>query len=107
MIDARTDGVKLPYLRKQELAEMLGISKATVQQRIGEMEASGRYSPYAVLRDGRVVEINALAFIDWLKYRRMWADKHLRKYIPEYSAEKVARSLGWKIDKVSLRRVAV
>ena len=101
------EGVKLPYLCKRELAETLGISKATVQQRVGEMEASGRYDAYCVIRDGQIVMVNILCFTDWMKYRRMWSDKNLRKYIPEYSAENVARSLGWKIDKVSLRRIAI
>ena len=96
-----------PYKCKKDLADILGVSRSTVQQRIGEMEASGRYDAYCVIRDGQIVMVNILCFTDWMKYRRMWADKNLRKYIPEYSAEKVARSLGWKIDKVSLRRVAV
>lgn len=101
------EGVKLPYLRKGELAEMMGVSRATIQQRIGEMEASGRYGPYAILRDGQIVQINVLCFIDWLRYRRFWTDKRLRKYIPEYNAENVAQAMGWKIDKVSLRRVRI
>lgn len=101
------EGVKLPYLCKRELAETLGISKATVQQRVGEMESCGRYGPYAILRDGQILQINVLAFVDWLKYRRLWQDKNLKKYVPDFVPQKVAESMGWKIDKVSLRRVAV
>lgn len=96
-----------PYKCKKDLADLLGISKATIQQRIGEMETSGRYDPYAVIRDGQIVMINVLCFIDWMRYRRLWQDENLRKYIPEYNAENVARAMGWKIDKVSLRKVAV
>lgn len=107
MIGARTEGVKLPYLRKHELAEKLGISAATVRQRVGEIEASGRYDPYCVLRDGQVIEINALVFIDWLRYRRHWQDKNLRKHIPPFDAKQVAAQMGWEITKVSLRRVEI
>lgn len=101
------EGVKLPYLRKHELAEKLGISAATVRQRVGEMEASGRYGPYAVLRDGQLVQINVLCFVDWLKFRRAWSDKNLRKYVPAFDPQAVAESFGWKIDRVSLRKVAI
>jgi DNA-binding Lrp family transcriptional regulator len=99
--------VILPYRRKRELADLLGISPATVQQRCGEMETSGRYGPYAVIRDGQVLLINTLCFVDWMRYRRELIDTNLRKYVPPFDAEAVARSMGWKIDKVSLRRVAV
>ena len=101
------DQYNLPYMNKKRLAETFDISKATVQQRIGEMESCGRYGPYAILRDGQILQINVLAFVDWLKYRRLWQDKNLKKYVPEFVPQKVAESMGLKNDRVSLRRVAI
>lgn len=101
------DQYNLPYMNKKRLAETFDISKATVQQRCGELETSGRYGPYAVLRDGQIVLINVLCFIDWMKYRRLWLDKNLKKYVPEYEPEAIVKQMGMKIDKVSLRRVAI
>lgn len=101
------NAVKVPYANKKELAEMLDISKATIQQRIGEMEASGRYDSYTVIRDGQILLVNILSFLDWMKYRRYLQDKNLKKYVPEYNPQKVAESMGWKIDRVNLRKVAI
>lgn len=99
--------LKIPYMNKQELSDAFSLSRSTIQHRVGEMEASGRYNDYCVIRDGQILMANVLCFADWMRYRRMWQDKNLRKYVPDYNAETVARSLGWSVDKVSLRRIAI
>lgn len=101
------EGLNVPYMNKRELSEAFSLSRATIQNRVGEIEASGRYGNYAILRDGRILLVNALVFIDWLRYRRHWQDKNLRKHIPPFDAKQVAAQMGWKITKVSLRRVEI
>lgn len=94
-----------PYKSKSALANDLGISKSTVHIRAAELEKhTDRYGDLAVIRDGQIVLINALCFIDWMRYRRELLDPGLAKYVPDFEPEKLARSMGWKIDRVSLRR---
>jgi len=98
-----------PYLKKEALAQQLGISKSTVHVRAIEMEekARGRYGPYAVIRDGQVVLVNALALLDWMKYRRRLLDGRQAKHVPDYDPEKIARGMGWEVTQISLRRPKV
>lgn len=99
--------INYPYKSKKDIADIFGLSRATVQQRVGEIEASGRYGPYSTLRDGQILLVNTLVFIDWLKYRRSWNDQNLRKYVPEFNAEEVVRAMGMRVDRVALRKVKV
>ena len=64
-----------PYKSKSALANDLGISKSTVHIRAAELEQQkDRYGDLAVIRDGQIVLINSLAFLDWLRYRRELLD---------------------------------
>lgn len=98
-----------PYRSKAGLADALGISKSTVHVRTAEMQkmARDRYGDYAVIREGQIVLVNALAFIDWMRYRRELLDRNLAKHVPPYDPEALAKSMGWKIEAVSLRRPKV
>lgn len=98
--------IKFPYKNKSELALALGISKTTVHLRSRELEekSGDRYGNYAVIREGQIVLINALCFLDWMKWRRDLLEPSLAKYVPPFDAEKLAKSMGWQIDKVTLRR---
>lgn len=98
-----------PYRSKAGLADALGISKSTVHVRTAEMQkmARNRYGDYAVIREGQIVLVNALAFIDWMRYRRELLDKNLSKHVPPYDPEALAKSMGWKIERVALRRPAI
>lgn len=91
-----------PYRTKADLAEELGISKSTVHVRAEEMEKSGRYGAYAVIRDGNLVLINILSFLDWMKYRKQLMDRNMAKYVPRYSARNVAEQMGW--DMTTIRK---
>lgn len=87
-----------PYRQKAQIAEEFGLSPSTVQARVKEIEKeveSGRYNAYAIIRDGRLLLINVLVFIDYMKYRKMLLDKNARKYAPEFRPELLIQCIGW------------
>ena len=87
-----------PYMHKKQLAEEFHISEGTVHNRLREIEdeiKSGRYNDYAVIRDGKLVLVNVLVFLDFLKYRKMLQDSHARKYTPDFRPENLVQIIGW------------
>lgn len=87
-----------PYEPKQQLADEFNICKTTVFTRIKEIEKeieAGRYSNYAIIRDGKIVLVNVLVFIDYLTYRGMLRDKNARKHVPPFKPDVIARDIGW------------
>lgn len=87
-----------PYEHKEQIAREFGISKATVDNRLKEIEKeikNGRYDDHAIIRDGKLVLINMIVFIDYLTYRRQLRDRNARKYTPEFRPEKIVRDIGW------------
>lgn len=87
-----------PYMHKEQIAQEFNISKGTVYSRMKEIEnevKNGRYNDYAIIQDGKLVLINVLVFIDYLKYRKMLLDKNARKYVPEFHPEKLIQMIGW------------
>lgn len=87
-----------PYMHKEQLAQEFGITKATVYNRMKEIQTeikNGRYNDYAVIQDGKLVLINVLVFIDYLTYRKMLLDRNARKYVPEFHPEKLIQMIGW------------
>lgn len=87
-----------PYMHKDQLAREFNISKATVHNRMQEIQkevTAGRYNDYAIIQDGKLVLINVLVFVDYLKYRRMLQDKNARKSVPEFHPEKLVQIMGW------------
>lgn len=84
------------YASKGDLADMLGISKGTVQNRLEEIKSEKRYTmkDRAVIEDGNIVRINLLVFLDYMTNRRWLMDKNLRKRVPPYNPEEVALSIG-------------
>lgn len=91
-----------PYRTKKDLATELGISKSTVYDRMREIEdqIGKRYGAYALINDGNIVLINVLVFLDWLKYRKQLLDRNMKKYVPPFSAKKVAEQMGWDMTKI-------
>lgn len=98
--------IRFPYMNKSELALALGISKTTCHIRSNEMQEYGkdRYGDLAVIRDGQIVLVNSLCFLDWMGHRRELMEPSLAKYVPEFDAKKLAQSMGWEIDRITLRR---
>lgn len=87
-----------PYMPKDKIAQEFSLSKSTVQSRVKEIEEQvkkGRYSDYAIIRDGGILLINVLVFIDYLEYRQMLKSKNARKLAPEFQPEKIVHILGW------------
>lgn len=99
------NAIKYPYASKSGIASALSISRSTVHIRAAELEQQkDRYGDLAVIRDGQIVLVNGLCFIDWLRYRRELLDPGLAKFVPPFDPEGLAKSMGWKIDRISLRR---
>ncbi len=84
-----------PYKTKKQMAEEFSLSPGTIQSRIKEIEQQPRYGKYAVLRDGRIVLVNYLAFIDWLRWRKFLTDKNAKKVVPDYDPQRIAMDIGW------------
>ena len=86
-----------PYMRKEQLTKEFQISAGTVRTRLFEIEdeiKTGRYNDYAIIRDGNIVLINVLVFIDYLTYRRQLLDRNARKYAPAFHPEKLVQMIG-------------
>ena len=85
-------------MHKKQLAKEFHISEGTVHNRLREIEEeikNGRYNDYAVIRDGKLVLVNVLVFLDFLKYRKMLQDSHARKYTPDFHPENLVQIIGW------------
>lgn len=87
------------YRKMDDLAARYGIAKRTVQNRICEMHEedrkSGRYKDRATINDGKIVLVNELAFLDWLKYRGQLQEKNARKYTPRFDPAAWMETLGY------------
>ena len=94
-----------PYKTKTAVAEALGISKSTVHVRAEEMAHSGRYGDFCIIQDGNLVLINALCFLDWLRYRRELMDSNLKKRVPDFRPVEIATEMGWKVPTLKSWRV--
>lgn len=87
-----------PYMRKEQLAKEFQIGAGTVRTRLLEIEGeikTGRYNDYAVIRDGNIILINVLVFIDYMTYRQQLLDRNARKYTPAFHPEKLVQMIGW------------
>ena len=93
-----------PYRKKADLAADLGLSKSTVHIRAEEMAQSGRYGQYCIIRDGNIILINVLCFLDWLRYRRELLDSNLKKYVPAFEPIAVAKQMGWETPELKVWR---
>ena len=89
-----------PYMTKEHLAELLSCTKVTINTRMKEIEEevkNGRYGQHAIIRDGGIVLINYLVWIDYLRWRKQLKEKNLRKLVPKFDAYEVAKEIGWYI----------
>ncbi len=90
------------YATKAEIARMFKVSSPTVYSRVEgvKKEIGKRYNKYAILDN----MISIAVYIDYEKYKKMLADKNLRKYVPEFdksAAEQyISRTKSKKADKV-------
>lgn len=84
-------------LSKNAIAENYHMCIRTVENRIKEIvtDYKDRYGDFAVIKHGTLVLVNVLAFADFLAYRDRLKDKNLRKNVPPYNPEEVAKQLGY------------
>ena len=87
-----------PYISRAGISDQLNISKPTVDNRIREIKEqikAGRYNDLAVIKDGGVVLVNYLVFIDYMANRQKLLEKNLARTVPAFRPKKVAESIGW------------
>lgn len=87
-----------PYMSRANISRQLGISIPTVDKRVREIKKeiqNGRYDEISVIKDGGIVLINYLVFIDFESNRQKLKEPNLRKLVEPYDAGKIAREIGW------------
>lgn len=88
-----------PYKTKKQIANEFDLSPDTIKTRMHEMEKEEeRYGRMAVIRDGGIVLINYLAFLDYISNRTLLTNKNTRKHVPPYDPSQIARDIGWYAD---------
>ena len=87
-----------PYISRANIADQFDISLSSVDKRIKEIKQEiekGRYSTNSVIKDGGIVLVNYLVFIDYEINRQKLLDSNARKYAEPYKPSKIAREIGW------------
>jgi len=90
---------------KKELAEMTGLSKRTIEDRLNEIRKEslpgGRYDGMLLTtkKDGGIVWINYLVWVDYEFHRERLQEPNLRKNVPAYSPYRLAWEMGYYADK--------
>ena len=89
-----------PYMLQKTLADYFGLSLATVQARLKEIDSliGHRYHDTAVIRDGNLVLANVLAFIDYEMYRKRLLNPATAKYVPPFDPVNIRRDLGFGVS---------
>ena len=85
------------YKTKEELKIEWSICTTTIDTRLKEIEdevLKGRYPSNSVIRDGGIVRVNHLVFIDYMTNRQRLLQPNLRKYVEPFNAYEIARSIG-------------
>lgn len=81
-----------PWMPRCVLAQQMGISPRTVDERMRELKESNRYGDLACIKDGGLVLINYLAFVDFVSNREKIRNKIP---VPPYDPRKIAKEMGW------------
>ena len=85
------------YKTKEELKIEWSICTTTIDTRLKEIEdevLKGRYPGNSVIRDGGIVRVNHLVFIDYMNNRQRLLQPNLRKYVEPFNAFEIAKSIG-------------
>ena len=85
------------YKTKEELKIEWSICTTTIDTRLKEIEdevLKGRYPSNSVIRDGGIVRVNHLVFIDYMNNRQRLLQTNLRKYVEPFNAFEIAKSIG-------------
>lgn len=81
-----------PFVSKTVLANQIGVSTKTVDNRAREMKNSGRYPEPTIIKDGGLVLINYLAFIDYIEKRER-IQNGIK--VDNFDPKELARAMGW------------
>lgn len=85
------------YKSKAELRIEWSICNTTIDSRLKEIESEckkGRYPSNSVIRDGGIIRVNHLVFIDYMYNRQRLLEPNLRKYVEPFNAYEIARDIG-------------
>lgn len=85
------------YKSKAELKIEWDICNTTIDSRLKEIEnevLNGRYPNNSVIRDGGIIRVNHLVFIDYMYNRQKLLEPNLRKYVEPFNAYEIARDIG-------------
>ena len=85
------------YKSKAELKIEWGICNTTIDTRLKEIEQEvqcGRYPNNSVIRDGGIIRVNHLVFIDYMYNRQRLLEPNLRKYVEPFNAYDIAKNIG-------------
>ena len=94
-----------PYMSVRQIAKEMDCSTRTVFSRIQGIKKEiqkGRYNNYAVLESDRSPRVNFYVYIDYEKYWKLLADKHARKYVPEFRPDEIAEICGFRQKLVTM-----
>ena len=82
---------KQMYATKADLARIFGVTPPTVYSRVAGIEAEigKRYNKYAIIDN----LVSIAVYADYEKYKRMLADKNLRKHVPIFDINDAERYL--------------
>lgn len=86
------------YITRADLSKNLNMSLGAVDKRLKEIRdeiKNGRYTEYALIKDGGFMLVNYLVWIDYMAHRDRLLEKNLRKNVPAYNPAKIAREIGW------------
>ncbi len=87
-----------PYITRGNISKQMSMSLNAIDVRIKELKeqiAKGRYSEFAIIKDGGFVMINYLVWIDYMGYRERLKEKNLCKSVPPFEPRKIASEIGW------------
>ena len=73
--------------------EKITVSAGWIEEIEKETE---RYGKHVVIRDGGIILVNYLAFVDFLTNRKRLMEPNLRKHVPEYDPRAIEQELGRK-----------
>lgn len=85
------------YKSKAELRIEWDICNTTIDTRLKEIEKevnNGRYPANSVIRDGGIIRVNHLVFIDYMYNRQKLLETNLRKHVESFNAYEVAKNIG-------------
>ena len=91
-----------PYMSKGDICKSMKMSKTSLDRRLKEIRnevKQGRYSEYAIIKDGGIVWVNYLVLIDYMKNRQMLLDSNAKKYVEPFNGRKVVEQVWGGTDK--------